>query len=177
MIATHDLMLPIDNPEARVLLVRSCTYAARNNITAWEADLLPPNSEIEEELKRDIVGARRRIIFVEGDEASLDKPIYSVIFPDVSIRAKGSAREVQQAVQGIRATESLHWVQPFGIIDNDGRESAEVQALRSEHLRAAAVFSGVDLLSPACGPSRRGSSGGGRWGATPKHGSMRPLRR
>jgi hypothetical protein len=141
VIATHDLILPIDNSDARVLLVRSCNYADQQNISAWDADLLPQNAEIDEDLKRDIVGARRRIIFVEGQESSLDKPLYSIVFPDVSVRAKGSAREVQQAVEGIRAADTLHWVRPFGIIDNDGRTPSEMQALEATGVYALPFYS------------------------------------
>lgn len=141
VVATHDLTLPIDNADARVLLVRSCTFANQNEISSWEADLLPGDGDIDDELKRDIVGARRRIVFIEGDDSSLDKPIYSIIFPDVSVRAKGSARDVQQAVDGIRATDSLHWVQPFGIVDNDGRTPAEIEELREKGIFALPFYS------------------------------------
>ena len=140
IVATHDLMLPIDNPDARVLLVRSCNFSG-SNPTSWEADLLDPDLGIDDDLKQDIVGSRRRIVFVEGDQSSLDQPIYGVLFPDVSVRAKGSCKDVEQTVKGLRAAESVHWVRAWGIIDNDGRNAATIAELELEGIFALSVFS------------------------------------
>jgi ABC-type cobalamin transport system ATPase subunit len=91
VIATHDLTLPVDNPEARVLLVRNCEFQG-TTAHRWNADSIPSNADIDDDLKREIVGARRRVLFVEGDESSLDKPLYSVLFPQVSVRARRTSR-------------------------------------------------------------------------------------
>jgi hypothetical protein len=140
VVATHDVMLPVDNPEARVLLVRSCTYSGQTAV-GWETDLIPANADIDEKLKQDIVGSRRKILFVEGDGASLDSPLYSLIFPAVSVRAKGSSRDVEQAVQGIRSSESMHWVRAWGIVDNDGRDLASISSLRAAGVFALPFYS------------------------------------
>ena len=103
---------------------------------------MPGTIEIDEDLKREVVGARRQIVFVEGeDDTSLDKPLYSIVFPEVSVRSKGTAREVQQAVEGIRATGTLHWVRPFGIIDRDGRTPEEIEALELVGVYALPFYS------------------------------------
>lgn len=140
IVATHDLMLSVDNPEARVLLVRACTYSG-SNPTAWEADLLPANAEVDDHLKQEIVGARRRIVFVEGAESSLDQPLYGILFPDVSVRPKGSSRDVEQTVRAIRAAEAVHWVRAWGVIDNDGRDSASIAELQKNAVFALPCFS------------------------------------
>ena len=80
IVATHDLTLPMDNPEARTLLVRSCSFSGQTPV-CWEADVLAPNTDIDETTKQDLLGARRAMVFVEGDESSLDKPLYSLLFP------------------------------------------------------------------------------------------------
>ena len=61
-------------------------------------------TEIDEDLKRDILGARRKMLFVEGVEGSLDMPLYSIVFPNVSVIPKGSTREVESVVSAIRNT-------------------------------------------------------------------------
>ena len=104
VVSTHDVMLPLDNPSARTLLIRGCTYDG-STVTAWDADVVAPGSGIDDDLKRDILGARRKILFVEGTESSLDKPIYSLIFPEISVIAKGSCRDVERAVLSIRDAE------------------------------------------------------------------------
>jgi ABC-type cobalamin/Fe3+-siderophores transport system ATPase subunit len=141
IISTHEVLLPVDNPKARTLLVRGCTYSGRNNVTAWDADLLSSGAQVDEALLRDILGSRRKIIFIEGTESSLDKPLYSIIFPGVSIVAKASFRDVRDAVTGIREARDLHWVHPFGIVDNDRRASKEVEELKARGIYALSVFS------------------------------------
>lgn len=139
IVSTHDLLLPLDNPTARTLLVRSCTFSGLQ-VTNWDADLVPPETEIDGELKKDILGARRKLLFVEGTEQSLDKPLYSLVFPNVSVIAKTTSRDVEHAVFGIRDAEHLHWVHAFGIVDNDGRRNADVAALKERGVYALSVF-------------------------------------
>lgn len=84
VVSTHEIMLPLDNGSAKTLLVRDCTYSeqvAQRPLSAvtWDADLLDSASGIDEALKRDILGARRRVLFVEGNATtSLDAPLYSL---------------------------------------------------------------------------------------------------
>lgn len=140
VVSTHDVMLPLDNPMARTLLVRSCTYND-STVTSWEADLVPSDANIDEALKKDILGSRRKIIFVEGDERSLDKPLYSLLFPNVSVVAKSSCRDVEHAVTGIRGATDLHWLNAFGIVDSDRRTSDEVARLNLKGIHAVSVYS------------------------------------
>lgn len=140
VVATHDLMLPVDNPDARVLLVRGCTYSG-SMATTWDIDLIPADADVDEGIKHDIVGARRKIVFVEGEPSSLDEPLYSLLFPKVSIRSKGSSREVEHAVAGIRSSGTFHWVQAWGIIDNDGRDPVSLVALQDGGVFALPFYS------------------------------------
>lgn len=140
VVGTHDLMLPVDNPDSRILLVRSCVYSG-GAASQWDLDLIPAHAEIDESIKQDIVGSRRRIIFVEGDSSSLDEPLYSVLFPGVSVRCKGPSREVENAVAGIRSSDALHWVRAWGIIDNDGRDLASIASLLSNGVHALPFYS------------------------------------
>ena len=87
IVSTHDVLLPLDNPSARTLLIRGCTYAG-SSVSGWDVDLVPPENEIDDDLKKDILGARRKILFIEGTERSLDKPLYSLVFLNVSVVVK-----------------------------------------------------------------------------------------
>ncbi len=80
IISTHELMLPLDTPKASTLLVRGCEYEG-HSVRAWTADLLTPGADIDDALKGDILGSRRKMIFVEGTAHSLDAPLYSLLFP------------------------------------------------------------------------------------------------
>jgi ABC-type cobalamin/Fe3+-siderophores transport system ATPase subunit len=140
VISTHEMMLPIDNPTATTLLIRSCEYQG-SSVQSWTVDLLPSNAHIEEGLKLDILGARQKMIFVEGTLRSLDAPLYSLLFPQVSIIPKSNCREIQNAVRGLRESEEMHWIKAWGIVDNDGRSPDDIERLRAFGVFALPHFS------------------------------------
>ncbi len=98
---------------------------------------------VDEAIRKDILGARRKMVFVEGEESrtSLDKPLYSLVLPNVSVIAKGSCRDVEHAVRSIRASDQLHWLQAFGIVDNDGKSSSDIEELKQSGVYAVDVYS------------------------------------
>ena len=128
VISTHEISLPISSPQSRVLLIHRCEWSG-SNATAWEANVFDASEELPEELKLAILGARQRILFVEGEEHSLDQPLYCALFPGVLVVSKGSCGEVQRSVNGLRDTESTHHVRAFGLIDADGRSQEEMTLL------------------------------------------------
>ena len=145
VISTHEIALPVADPIARTLIVRSCTWND-NRANAWDAELLDANTDLPEDLKRAILGSRKRILFVEGNQSSsLDLPLYNALFPGISIVPKGSCAEVLKAVKGLRGTENIHHVEAFGLIDRDNRPKDEVNQLASDHVFALDVFSAEAL--------------------------------
>ena len=140
VVSTHDVLLPIDNPSARTLLVRACNFSG-NTAVSWDADLVASDAEINDDLKRDILGGRRKLLFVEGSEHSLDGPLYTLIFPSVSVIAKSGCRDVEHAVSGIRDADGLHWVHASGIVDNDRRTAEEISSLRAKGVYPIDVYS------------------------------------
>lgn len=141
IVSTHDVLLPIDNPSARTLLLRSCTYSEPSSVRGWDADFVVTPDEIDDTLKKDILGSRRNLLFVEGEEHSLDRPIYSLLFPTASVISKQSCRDVEHAVTGIRDSGELHWLRAFGIIDNDNRDPTEISKLKSRGVYAVPAIS------------------------------------
>ncbi len=140
IISTHELALPIANPRAQVLMVRSCRWGA-DTAEAWDAQLLKASPELPEDLKRLILGARRRILFVEGTSGSLDLPLYTTLFPKVSVVSQGSCTDLLRAVKGLRETTNLHHVEAFGLIDRDNRGEDEVKQLFDNGVFALEVYS------------------------------------
>ena len=140
VVSTHDHHLPLENPRGRILLLRSCSFTGQN-VTGFDADELLPGAPIDDGLKRDLLGSRRKILFVEGTESSLDKPLYSLAFPMVSVIPKGNCREVEQAVVAARAAEQLHWLKAFGITDGDGFDPSEIVDKRGRGVYALPYYS------------------------------------
>ena len=141
IISTHEIALPIANPEAQVLMLRSCQWRD-NQCVAWDAEVIEPDSELPEDLKLAILGSRDRILFVEGEPTgSLDFPLYTALFPDLSVVPKGSCEEVQKAVLGLRGSQDKHHVEAFGLIDRDDRMDEAVEKLAEKGVFALEVYS------------------------------------
>jgi ABC-type cobalamin/Fe3+-siderophores transport system ATPase subunit len=140
VISTHDIFLPIDHNESSVLLIRDCTWNNKN-IKDWDADLISKTDEIPNETKLSILGAKRKILFVEGESTSLDKQIYQLIFPELSVVPKGSCKDVERAVEGVRGTEKLHWINVLGLIDADDRTPEQLQSLKEKGVVALQSYS------------------------------------
>ena len=142
IIATHEMTLPATNPEARVLMLRSCQWHG-SQCVAWDADVLEPNAELPEELKLAILGSRKKILFVEGKSGGPDFSLYTVLFPELSVVSKESCEEVQKAVLGWRGSQGIHpvHVEVFGLIDRDNRMEEDVEKLAEKGVFALKVYS------------------------------------
>lgn len=140
IVSTHEPLLPVDNLGSKVLLTRACVYS-NDQVASYDIDLLENTVEIDDDLKRTILGERRKIVFVEGAEHSLDKPLYSLLFPNASIVAMTSCREVENAVVGIKGTAELVWVKPFGLVDNDSSDPDRIADLQTKGVIPLSVYS------------------------------------
>ena len=132
VVSTHEIALPMAHPAARVLMVRSCEWNGNTAIT-WDVEVLEPDAGLPEDLKLAILGTRRRIVFVEGTSVSLDLPLYTALFPDISVVPTGSCVDVERAVTGLRAL-NYHHVEAYGLIDRDDRTDDDVMRLAEKHV-------------------------------------------
>ena len=131
----------MDFPESKALLLRECEFSG-GQATAWDADLLEPGQSLDEQLQRDILGARRGILFVEGRAGpSLDQPLYSLLFPNLSVVPKGGQGQVLHSVKGLRGARDIAWIDAVGIVDRDNRSDDEVAVLREEGVYALPWYS------------------------------------
>lgn len=144
MVSTHEIELPIANPGARAMMIRSCRWRGDRAI-AWDIEMLEEGSNLPDDLKRSILGSRRRILFVEGEPHKLDKPLYEALFPYVSVIPKGSSNDVIAAVRGLRNSSGHHHVEAFGLIDKDFRSAAQIANLSHECIFALDVYSAESL--------------------------------
>ena len=140
VVSTHELFLPVENPGARVLMTRSCTWAG-DNPQNWDIETLADPTELPEELRLAVLGARSRVLFVEGSSASLDLPLYGTLFSEMSVSPCGSCIDVERAVRGLRATKDRHHVEAYGIVDRDDRDDTTVDSLAEAGIFALSVRS------------------------------------
>ena len=140
IVSTHEVALAIANPKARVLMLRSCQWR-NDQCVAWDAEVIEPNSQLPDEIKRAILGSRKRMLFVEGDSnKSLDFSLYKIIFPDIPVHPWGSCTEVEGAVKELRKLRVEHDIKAFGLIDRDDRLN-DVEELSKIGVFALEVYS------------------------------------
>ena len=140
VISTHDVSLPMDIPQSTTLLLRSCTWEGQSGIE-WDSDIVDADLDNINDIKRAILGSRRKILFVEGDPNSTDRHTYSILYPDISVSPCGNCTEVERAVTGIRNSGHLHWVTAYGLIDRDNRPPEEVEQLAEQAIFALDCYS------------------------------------
>ena len=140
IVSTHEIALPMAKPEATVLVVRSCQWAG-DSANAWDAKLIGKDANLPEDVKRAILGSRKRILFVEGQPQSLDVQLYSTLFPDISVVPVGGCDDVIKAVEGMRNSSGLHDVEAFGLVDGDNRNSTDVSRLTEKGIYSLNVYS------------------------------------
>lgn len=140
VISTHELSLPVACPESRIVLIRD-SRTVSDEVNAWDLDILEPGTDIDDATKEAILGARRKMLFIEGKADSLDQPLYELLFPGISIFAKEAAGDVERCVRSIRESSSLVWVQAFGIVDQDQLTTDKKTALENQGVFPLSVYS------------------------------------
>ena len=137
IISTHEVTLPLSNLDCQVMILRSCQWSDHlGSPISWDIKQLDAGETLPQDLKEAILGSNRRILFTEGGQHSLDFPMYSALFPGVSIRPMRSCDGVIKAVRGLRESQGLHDVEAIGLIDRDDRTDDEVASLQAEGIYA-----------------------------------------
>lgn len=140
LVSTHELNLPIEQSDCEIILVRGCVWN-NGSVQAWDFDLILDAENIPDDLRTDLLGSRRKILFTEGKSSSLDQPLYALLFPNVSVRQRETCNEVRRAVVGLRQVNAYHHAEAFGLVDNDSMDDAFKQKLLEEGVYALPMFS------------------------------------
>lgn len=140
IISTHDVLIPQELPNSRALVVRDCEYIG-DQAKKWNLELIDNPNAINESVISEILGSRNKILFIEGDVRSLDLPLYSLLFPNISVIPKKSCRDVMHSVYGINGTNNFHRTQAYGLIDNDKRAQDKIDKLALDKIYALKAYS------------------------------------
>jgi len=146
VVCTHELELPLAIQKGSIVLVRGSDWQ-EGNISLWDVDVINDPDKIPEWLWVDVVGSRRKILFIEGNErSSLDQPLYSQLFPSITVRPLESCKDVIRAVEGLRAVEKTHRTKAFGLIDNDGMSPEQKSKFENSGVYPLPIFSVESLI-------------------------------
>lgn len=140
VVSTHELELVYALPDASVAVIRNCSWPSLNDCR-WDVDEIPSAGSIPEDLRIDILGSRRKILFVEGTNTSLDSPFYALLFPSASVRSRENCREVERAVTGLLATKDIHHADAVGMVDGDGMSPVQISDFQAKNVYPLPVYS------------------------------------
>lgn len=124
---THDLDFASSRGGSATVWVRDYDAASQT----WDYDLLPSDSGLTDDIYLAILGARRPVLFIEGDGVnSIDSKLYPLIFKDYTIKSLGSCNKVIESVRTFNDLRGFHHLDSHGIVDRDRRDASEVAYLR-----------------------------------------------
>lgn len=131
VVLTHDLDLAatLSLRPGRTLSLASCQWAGVTP-SGWDLAEVDPEGNLPDKAKLAILGGRRNLLFVEGENDSLDKGLYELLFAAHLVFPAGGADEVIRAVTGLRSSTDHHWVNAYGVVDGDGRSDEERASLQ-----------------------------------------------
>ncbi len=140
---THDLDFASTRSSAATIWVRGCDPEADE----FDYDVLPPDSPIREDMYLAILGARRPVLFIEGDNThSIDSKLYPLIFPNHTVRALGSCDRVIESTRVFNSLKAFHHLDSMGIVDRDRRSPQEVAYLRKKKIMVPEVAEIENML-------------------------------
>ena len=97
---------------------------------SWVMESVPEGSGFDEEIATLILGSRRPILFVEGDENSIDKAIYRCCYAEWTVIPRGSCEEVIHSVVTMRRNQAFTRITCSGIVDADDYAAEDVEYFR-----------------------------------------------
>jgi ABC-type dipeptide/oligopeptide/nickel transport system ATPase component len=130
---THD----IDFASSRQDSVK--IWAKSFNGTQWDYDVLESNLELPEQLYLEILGSRKPILFIEGDDSSIDYKLLQLVYTDYTIKPLGSCIKVFETTKSFNEQKGFHNITSFGLIDRDRRTDEEISSINNPNIWVAKV--------------------------------------
>ncbi|MDE5744951.1 MAG: DUF4435 domain-containing protein [Paramuribaculum sp.] len=133
---THDLEFASQNQDSTVVWVRDYDAAS----VTWDYDILPKQDGMSDEVYMAIIGARKPVLFIEGDGVhSIDAKLYPLVFSEYTVKSLGSCNKVIEATRTFNDLNAFHHLDSFGIVDRDRRDAHEVEYLRGKKVMVPEV--------------------------------------
>ncbi len=120
---THDVEFAASKEIAKRIWLKSFDGAI------WDWEEMDRVEGLPEELIIEILGSRKPVIFIEGENGSFDVSLYRSLFNDFLIIPVGSCSQVIQSVKVLKESGQFHHLSIHGIIDRDRRNESEITGL------------------------------------------------
>lgn len=140
LIITHDLEFAASRTGKK--------YVVRNYtpLSGWVIEDVPEADGFSEELVTLMLGSRKPILFVEGEQASLDLALYRACYPSWTVIPRGGCEGVIHSVVTMRHNAALTRVHCAGLVDADGHSDADRENLASKGIQILPVSEIENLL-------------------------------
>lgn len=140
---THDIGFATARSEGKRIWVRS--YDADEQ--QWDYELIESNESYPEEVYLEILGSRKPILFIEGNDSnSIDSRLYPYIFPDYLVKPMGGCQKVIETTKAFGQLKNFHTLDSKGIVDRDRRTQGEISYLREQNILVPDVAEVENLL-------------------------------
>lgn len=101
---------------------------------SWRYQIIA-DGQLPDEVFLQMMGSRRPILFTEGDTShSIDMRLYSVVFPEFTVKPLGSCDKVIESTRTMQSLRSMHRIESYGLVDRDRRSDQEVEYLRAKNI-------------------------------------------
>ena len=107
--------------------------------SSWDWELIQDNADLPSELLLEVLGSRKPVVFVEGENGSDDVALYRQLLPGFLVIPRGSCNQVIVSTKALRANNQLHHLAVYGLIDRDRRLPDEIEALELDSIYTLAV--------------------------------------
>jgi histidyl-tRNA synthetase len=101
---------------------------------------------LPEELVIQILGNRRPVLFVEGENGSYDVELFRLLYPNHLVIPRGSCTQVIALTKAFKSQSQFHHLDIRGIVDRDRRTDSEVKALKDDGIHVLDVAEVENLL-------------------------------
>ncbi len=125
---THDVDFAAAKENSKKIWLKS--FNGQN--WAWEE--ISEDQDLPSELLLEILGSRKPIVFVEGENGSFDVSLYREILSEFLVIPRGSCTQVIQSVKALKANSQLHHLNVYGLIDRDRRPQHEIVKLEQDSI-------------------------------------------
>ncbi|WP_302976998.1 AAA family ATPase [Paraprevotella clara] len=128
---THD----IDFASTRIAnkrWLKSYSSSTSGIFENWEIESIA-DSEIPEALLMKILGSRKKVLFCEGKQGSLDRQIIELLFPNFTITPLASCKDIINYTKAYNKISNKYAV-AYGIIDRDFRTKEQLDKLAAENI-------------------------------------------
>lgn len=130
---THDIDFAVSRQDATKIWTKSFDGSR------WDYEVLGENNALPEQVYLEILGSRKPILFIEGDESSIDYKIFQLIYDEYTIKPLGSCQKVFETTKSFNEQSGFHHIESFGIIDRDRRTDDEISHITNPNIWVASV--------------------------------------